>query len=118
MIDVAITLGISRAGPGFKPGPKKPELKFLGPSLARPDLRAYKLGSNPARTAKSPVRTRLKLCFMQAEPGLARRSGSKIKPEPSPMCKPGPTRTGPSGPGYPCPAVVAIPQLHLQTVVT
>jgi hypothetical protein len=104
-------LGISRAGPGFGPGPKKPELKFPDPSPARPDLRAYKLDPNPPEQPKarpnptSPARTRLKICFMQAQawpdPTFGLQNQAQTRPDVQ-------ARAGPFGPGCPCPAAVPI----------
>jgi hypothetical protein len=48
-----VHLGIPRAGSGFGIDLKKPDLKYIGLSLAQPDLPAYKLGPNPAQIAKS-----------------------------------------------------------------
>jgi hypothetical protein len=49
---LCLHMGIPRAGTGFRPDPKKPEPKFPGPSSARPNLRAYKLGPSPAQPDK------------------------------------------------------------------
>jgi hypothetical protein len=97
-----------------------PDPNFPGPRSARLNLRAYKSGPNLAQTEDNTAQPELSqnYVFFKLEPGLARCSGSKIRPKPGLTCKPvlawfGIFGPGQAGPGCPWPAVCATLSMYL-----